>query len=206
MSGTLLLTGYDERFAPLGELTIDLLHGYALRHDFDFFCQRHYPDCIPAYWQKIPDTIAGLKSGYDRVFWVDADQMITNPKIGFHGFQSGLSLSQDWGEDATEPGHFSACAYIACRDSLPIFEWIEAHRAKYQDGDFPEQTPMRELYQRPEFQPMFRIMPRRVFNAVPIEVHPTVVNPWEPCDWAAHLTMLSIPDRVTLFYHILSKL
>lgn len=202
---TLLLTGFDERFAPLGELTTPILRAYAQKHGYDFFCQRHYPDCIPAYWQKIPDTIAGLRN-YDRVFWVDADQLITNPSVSFDRFVYGLHVSMDWGRDATDIAHFSACAYMACNDALPIFEWIEQHRGQYQDGEFPEQTPLRELFRNPNYSPLFRIHPRRTLNAVPIEVHETAVEPWELGDWAAHLTMLSIPERVALFHRIRQRL
>jgi len=44
---------------------------------------------------------------------------------------------------------------------------------------------------------------RRMFNAVPDEVSPgNVVEPWQPGDFAAHLTMLPVEQRVALFHEI----
>ena len=49
-------------------------------------------------------------------------------------------------------------------------------------------------------------MARNVFCAVPDEVSPgNVVEPWQPGDFAAHLTMLPIAERVELFHEIMGR-
>ncbi len=194
---TLLLTGYDPRMAPIGELTTPLMEAYAVRHGFDFRCLR-----IPAGEFPYPHTAATRDAldDYDRVLWLDADQIITNPAVlppdggGFHA-------SLDWGRDATEPGHFSLCGYAADRSVRGMFAAAADMREQWRSEPFPEQGPMRRLYAE-GWAAMTTIHPRRVFNAVPIEVHPTVQEPWQPGDWQCHLTMIDVPARVTLFHKI----
>lgn len=47
-----------------------------------------------------------------------------------------------------------------------------------------------------------RIHPRRFLNAVPKEVDPTVQEPWQPGDFAAHLTNIPLEKRIELFHEI----
>lgn len=199
---TLLLTAFDDRMAPLGNLTAPLMLSYANRHGFDFHCIRQFPTGLPAYWHKMPCTIKAFMEGYVRVIWLDADQKITNPDIippGDHGFNA----SMDWGQDATDKSHFSMCGYTAFADSWHLFQWVLNREDYYIYGLFPEQTPMRHLYARDDDQHgVMTIHPRRAYNAVPIQVHESAAEPWQPGDFSAHLTMLSIADRVKLFHEI----
>jgi hypothetical protein len=201
---TLLLTGYNEKFKPLADITVPRMQDYAQRHNLRFKAQQ-YGESNP-YWEKIRDTIAALSTGfYERVFWLDADQLITTPEVSFDRLTKGVHFSQDWGVDATEPHHFSACGFVACLDSLPLFEWVESVREQYVGGDFPEQTPLRLALQENRFPGMIHVHPRRVFNSVPIEVHPSVVEPWQPGDFAAHITMLTVEERVKLAKEIAER-
>lgn len=202
---TLLLTGYDDAMREIGDLTAPLMESYAIAHGFDFRIFRDFQPLEPAYWRKIPKTIEAFSQGYDRVIWLDADQMVTNPDwvppVGWLGFHA----SQDWGRDATSLEHFSMCAFTATREAKWLFEKIEDEKAQFVDGPFPEQTPARKAYR--EIQGDYgvesmTIHQRRVFNAVPIEVHETVVEPWQPGDWCCHITMLEFPERVKLFHEI----
>ena len=203
---TLILTGYDDKMKELGDLTAPRMAAYAERHGFDFLCVRDYPAGVPAYWQKMHDVVHAFDKGYTRVIWLDADQIVTNPEF-VPGHTVGFHASLDWGQDATEDSHFSMCAFVACPDSRYLFEWVLAHRDEYLYGAFPEQTPMRHLYaSSAENRRVMTIHPRCVFNAVPIEVHPTVVSPWHPGCWLCHLTMVPLPERVRLFHLISGRL
>jgi len=54
---------------------------------------------------------------------------------------------------------------------------------------------------------LINIMQRRYFNAVPDDVCPgKVPEPWQPGDFAAHLTMLPIEERIALANKILKTL
>jgi hypothetical protein len=202
---TLLLTGFDNKMKELGELTSPVMLAYASRHEMDFRCVRTYPPGVPAYWQKMLDVIIGFDEGYNRVIWVDADILITNFDY-VPEWSTGFHASMDWGRDATGPECFSMCCFVACPDSRHLFQWVIDHREDYINGDFPEQKPMRELYDMSEAnRQVMTIHPSRVFNSVPIEVHETVVNPWQPGDWLCHLTMIPFSDRVKLFHEIRSR-
>jgi hypothetical protein len=213
---TILLTGFDEVMRPIGELTLPLMQSYAERHGLQWGAFYTVTPGQPAYWEKVPHVISALKH-YDRVIWLDADQMITNPNFDLaERFTGGFHASKDWGADATEDSHFSMCGFVCHRDSLPLFEWLEANKADWIGKPFPEQAPMRYLFKCSQDDPLFKesvlknarmyVWHRRLFNAVPIEVHPTVKEPWQLADWCAHLTMLPVPERVQLFHKIKKKL
>lgn len=194
---TLLLTAFCNKMMPLGRITAPLMLDYAAIHRMDFKCVRNFPKGIPGYWQKLPSTIQAFDEGYDRVIWLDIDQVITNPYY-VPPFETGFHASMDWGADATDKTHFSMCGYVACRNSKRLFDWIIDHQEEYVNGEFPDQKPMRQLATLEEYKPIFTIHPRRVFNSVPKEVHKSVVEPWENGDWLCHVTMLPVEDRVNI--------
>jgi galactosyl transferase GMA12/MNN10 family len=195
---TLVLTAFDDRMAPLGELTAPRMMDYATRHGFDFYCDRDFTDGKVSYWRKIPLVIGFLHS-HDRVLWLDADQAITNFDLVPPG-DFGFNASLDWGVDAYDAS-FSMCGFMAYRDSLRLFDWVADRESDFIHGSFPEQTPMRALY-RDGMEGM-HIYGRHAYNAVPIQVHESVVEPWTPECFAAHITMLPVEDRVKIFHEII---
>lgn len=203
---TALLTAYNSKMAPIGDLTSPLMKSYAERHGFEFFCSRVIPEG-QHYWQKIWWTKSLLGGGIiDRVFWLDADQVITNPEWTPPWF-SGFQASYDWGADAVDESCFSACAFVIGKDMLPFIEDVANLYHKFHDKDFPEQAAMRQCYlSGGEYKWRMRTHHRRLFNAVPKEVDPAVTEPWQKGDFAAHLTNLSVEKRVELFHEILSQL
>lgn len=201
---TLLLTGYNEKFKPLANITVQRLFAYANQHELKFTCHAYVGSMNP-YWQKVRDILRYLPD-FDRILWMDCDQLVTNMDFELPAVWSGAHFSMDWGQDATGPECFSACGFLACSDSLPLFEWIESVHDQYADGPFPEQTPMRLAYTENRFPGKMHVHSRRLFNAVPIEVHPTVVEPWQPGDFCAHVTMASLTERVAIAQKILERL
>jgi hypothetical protein len=198
MPKTLLLTGFDNNFKPIGNLTSPLLLSYASQHDIDFLCLRDYPKDIPASWYKVTGVLTGFAAGYDRVLWMDADILITNPTI-MPPWTNGFHASCDWSPNDLL---FNMGCFLACRDTRYLFEELIKHRSKY-PGQPWEQACMRNLYRRnKETREIIHIHPRRMFNAVPIEVHGEVVDPWQPGDWVCHLTNLPIEQRIALFHKI----
>jgi hypothetical protein len=200
----LLLTGYNSDQAPLGDLTAPLMEAYARRHRLGFRCVRFSATGKEAYWQKIIETLRAFDEGYDEIIWLDADQVITNPEILPPWAATGFSASLDWGTDALAPFDFSMCGYATHRRAREAFEWVNDHHDEYINGDFPEQTPMRKFMR--ENSHLFHFRNRRELNAVPDEVSPgNVVEPWQPGDFAAHLTMLPLLERVALFHKIMAR-
>lgn len=204
MSNTILLTGYNPKFSKLAAITEPRLQEYADRHGMDFIASL-YKETVNPYWEKIRDVIATIDL-YERVVWLDIDQLVTNMDAKLPEYWLGAHFSMDWGIDATGPDCFSACGFIACADSLPLFEWVESVHDLYAGGTFPEQTPMRLAYRENRFPGLIYVHPRRLFNAVPIEVHPSAPEPWQPGDFCAHATMLPVDERVALAGKILARL
>lgn len=202
---TLVLTAYDDAFAPLGDITSPIMDRYATRHGCDFRLRRARPLYTPPLWWKLQLVTEALVEGYHQVFWLDADMLITNPEIEIRGLREGIHFSRDWGVDATEDGHFSCGAYVASWQCLEIFSWCNFYEGKYIRSPFGDQDALRGAYQSGEFTDLFRFHPRRDFNAVPIEVHPSVVEPWQPGDFLCHLTMIPLAERVALAHKILSQ-
>jgi hypothetical protein len=206
---TLLLTAYDEKMAPIGQLTEPRMAAWANRFGLTFMCDNKFPDGKVAYWHKVPLIIKALEV-FDRVIWLDADQMITNPYVStvLRLPETGFHASKDWGTDALNDSYFSMCGFICHRDSLPLFQWLEHNEAEWIDKPFPEQEPMRYLYRSrsilssPEALCEMMTYPRRVFNAVPKQVHESVPEPWQGGDWCAHITMVDVPRRVEIFHEI----
>lgn len=202
----LLLTGYDESYAPLAELTVPLMESFAAKRGFDFFAARQSLIDVPLgiYWTGIVGTLKAFSDGYDLVLYLDVDQMVTNPMAPLIMHLDGFEASRDWGEDAVDYSHFSMCGFTAASDTKFIFEAVLALEPEWRDKPFPAQAPLQHVYRTmPEAKRMMRTAPRKKFNAVPDEVCPgKVVDPWQPGDTFAHLTNLPLPERVALFQKI----
>lgn len=204
---TLVFTAYDDKYAPLAKLTVPRMERWAAWHDADFDVMEKAarPTQDGIYWTKFVSALEYLRGhNYDRIIWLDADQMITNPDfkfvLPFHGFH----VSKDWGFDATEPWHFSVCGFVAHQDCIPLFEEVLTMEPEARGKPFPEQEPMRQVIRKKiEGGEAFLVHGPRFLNAVPNEVCPgKVVHPWQPGDFAAHLTMLPIEKRIELFHEI----
>lgn len=214
----ILFTAWDEKYDPLATLTVPLMGTYATKHNLDFdeitTPLLDVPNGI--YWSGVASGLALLRNGYERVIYLDVDQMITNPDFVFDLPHFGFHVSKDWGADAVEPWHFSMCGFVAHRDCIPTFEECLSMEPEWRDKPFPEQGPMREVIRkRTEGMPLkdidpdeqkwnaaVNVHPRRFLNAVPKEVDPTVQEPWQPGDFAAHLTNLPLDKRIELFHEI----
>lgn len=210
---TILYTGHDDAYASLAEITVPRMAAYAKRHGMEFQCITGPVDDIPdaIYWLKF-SAAEGFLLLYDRVIWLDVDQLITNmdAKIAIPDEAYGFHVSTDWGYDAIEPHHFSVCGFAAHRDSLPLFEAAWELEPTSRGKPFPEQEPMRQVvksYVDMHNPPICFVHGRKAFNCVPDAVCPAKVpEPWQPSDFAAHLTMLGVEDRVKLAKEILATL
>lgn len=191
---TLLLTGYNDQFAPLGDLTAPRMLAYAGKHGYDFKCFRHPGSGIASSWHKVQATLDGLLH-YERVLWVDADMLITNDEIT-HDYDWGFHASMDWGKDATHPQHFSTGAYVICGEAANIFEDVVALKDELLEQGIWEQQPIRDTFHWASSG--MKIHDRREFNAVHPAIHPDIVDPWQPGDWACHFTMVPLEVRVRL--------
>lgn len=205
---TLLLTAYDNAMAPIGDLTSPLMLAYANRHGYDFHCSRIIEIGSESYWQKVWDIRAftslsnPVRKEYDRIIWLDCDQVVTNPEWT-PPWESGFHASLDWGVDALNDDHFSACGFVVCRDAFGIMTSVADRHYLFREELFPEQAAMRYIRREhlKEREMMF-IHSRRQFNAVPKEVCQEAPEPWERGDFCAHLTHVPVEKRAEIFHII----
>lgn len=82
-------------------------------------------------------------------------------------------------------------AYLVLTETMKLTHW--ANKPMW------EQSAMWELVDtRPDLQGAFHVLPRRVLNAVPRDIQPTI-DPWRPGDFLCHLTGISNENRIRLF-------
>lgn len=230
---TLLYTGYNDAYARLAKITVPRMDEYAARHGLEFLCHREgdIADSISPnegiYWLKFEKALKLFSRGYDRLIWLDVDQLITNMGVKLPETTRGLHLPKDWGHDAVEPWHFSVCGFIAHPDAVPLFQRAIALEPRHRGKPFPEQEPMREVvkdimdnagearehfgdqmkYYLPTLDGMINLHGRTPFNCVPEEVCPgKVPEPWAKGDLACHITMVDLPRRVEIAKEILARL
>lgn len=211
---TLVFTAHDEAYKPLADLTVPRMHDYAKRHSYEFTCYTEPFFDIPngIYWSGVLGAAPNLEE-YDRVMYMDCDQLITNPALSVEDLigpaTSGFHASRDWGNDATEPWQFSMCGFVAHKDCIPLLEQVYFMEPAWRDKPFPEQGPFQEAVRlriESGLGLVATVHPRRTFNAVPEQVSPgNVVEPWQPSDFACHLTMLGIDDRIKLAKEIINE-
>lgn len=220
----LLYTGYDAPYEKLARITLPRMVEYGARNDFDFHCYTEPLIDVPngIYWTGICGALKAFEAGYDRAIYLDVDQLVTNMDFELPDWKFGFHASRDWGADAVEPWHFSMCGFIAHKDCAPMFSDVLSDEPAWRERSFPEQGPMQEAMRNVisaiqtvntlgkhnyKLDGLFNVHPRKVFNNVPDQVCPgKVPEPWQPGDWCAHLTMISVSDRVELAKFLLSGL
>lgn len=205
---TLVLTAFDSAMAPIGLLTSPLMLEYANRHGYDFLCARNFEVGCQSYWQKIWEirnltTLSNpIRKNYDRILYLDSDQVITNPEWT-PPWESGFHASLDWGTDAADDNHFSACGFVVCRDAFGIMSSVAERHYLFREREFPEQMALRSIRANmPRERQMMHVHDRRVFNAVPKEICEDAPDPWQKGDFCAHLTHVTVEERVRIFHLI----
>jgi hypothetical protein len=203
---TLLYTAYDDGYRELGDLTAGRMHQYASRHGWDFRCYRQPLLDIPLgiYWSQIIGCLRNLEERrYERVIWLDCDQVVTNMDFELPELPHGINVSRDWGTDATEPWQFSVCGIVADGDAIYPLREASGLYQDYKDKPFPGQAPLQEV-KRNTIHPI-HVQPRRLLNAVPTFVMPTAPEPWQPGDWCAHLTNVPVNERMVHYRRIMAE-
>lgn len=75
----LCLTGCDEGFAPLADISVRSLRHYCQRHGLSLTFQPLAGSDRPASWGKIPLIQRAFRQGAEFVWWVDADALVVDP-------------------------------------------------------------------------------------------------------------------------------
>lgn len=198
---TLVLTAHNDAFKPIGDLTTPLMERYAERHNYDFRLRRTRPIewqvAHISFWRLL--LVQQALESYERVLWLDADQVITNPAIRPPDSDLGLHLSQDYMPFDRHAGHVACGAYLACRSALPVFDWCLGRMNEWPDAKMA----IRTAYEI--FGHHFFVYGRHRFNAVPLEISQQVVEPWHKGDFLCHLTHVPMERKVELFPRIMEQ-
>lgn len=130
---------------------------------------------------------------------MDADVVITNEEFCLQETEGGFHASRDWGEDAGE-SDFSCGMYIAHKDCVPFFDSALKLHDKWSNKPRWDNDAMIEVADK--HSELINIYPRRYLNAVPKQVHESVVEPWHPSDFACHITMVPIERKLEILKEI----
>lgn len=149
-------------------------------------------------WQKM-QTVRNFLNLFDRVIWMDADVVITNEEFFFPEMAAGFHASRDWGIDAGE-SDFSCGVYIAHKDCIPFFDAALDLYEEWANKPRWDNDAMIEVSD--QYSDLINIYPRRYLNAVPKQVHESVVEPWHPSDFACHITMVPIGRKLEILKEI----
>lgn len=190
---TLVLTAWTENMRSVVEITAATKKEYAHRHGYDFLniLLEPKPNEYPA-WAKV-GVLFEILPTVDRLLWIDADSFVTNPEISLekipHG--PGFTASRDWGVDAALQD-FSTAGLILTPHALPLVE-LALKKTQWANVPLWDQNALREAASC--FRSITRVLPRRMLNAVPCQLLPFAVEPWQEGDFLCHLTNTSNAGR-----------
>jgi len=189
-----ILTGYDDSFAHIGDITTPAKKLYASRYFYNFECVRRFEPSTHPSWQKlrlIYERFNSLAQIYDWIFWMDADGVLTNPDLSVesHIFNcpwykgEDFIASIDWSEGSPwNAGHFLIKNTHEMREFIKACLW---HEEEWGNRAFWDQSAMQD-HIRPN---LMALLPRRKLMAVPRACRDAAPEPWEPGDFIAHCTM-----------------
>jgi len=199
----IVVTGYDEAGASIGDLTSTTHKSYAEKWGFSFLCNRKYDGVTPPSWQKLGLVRQELLN-HDLVLWLDMDVVVTNPNVDFReipGSHEGLTFSFDW--EFSRPTLFTAGIFIASHCSRS-FRFLDEAMTLTEYSDWANYTHDQGAMQAvaakgPEWAEIVQVLPHKYLAPVPIEAQPMAVAPWRKGDFLCHLTGISNKQRVEMF-------
>jgi hypothetical protein len=193
MSRILLLTGYDEAFAWLGDKTTVGKRMYARRWGMGFRCADLLPEKMghghPS-WQKLEHVLRGFEEGYRFVVWMDADTLVTNHGVAPPVMAGVLAASRDWGPAESLQFHFSLGAFCVAAEAMPLVERATFLAKTWMNSQPWDQGAVQQVVRENQaMERLVTILPGRALCAVPqvmgLEGN---CNPWQKGDLLAHLT------------------
>jgi hypothetical protein len=203
----LILTGYDDAMASVGDVLAPSKVAYAARHGHDYHCHRDYHTDTHPGWQKIA-LLREFLPRYDAVLWLDADTLVTGPDVVIEdltietrrpGDPEVFWVSRDHSHcsDADFPHHFCTGNFLL--ENAPaayrLLDLVEA-RAHWANTQLWEQSAMQEEHrENPDLRPLVKVLDRRVLNSVPF---PELPEPWQPGDFLCHFS--GIANHIRLEY------
>jgi galactosyl transferase GMA12/MNN10 family len=201
--------------------------GSCLRSQSDY-CERHGYSLLelghatpstrrPAAWLKIPLALRALQMGFEQIFYIDADCMITNPDITLSDHfarwdssnpTSSMLITED------EGGINSGCFFLKnTPDSFRLMDSIWMYDAEPKQATWEQQAFKRLLQDHEAFNSLLYIDPEpRNFNSFPHERLAFVqhvdlqFNTWQQGDFICHFSGVRKPHLKRLIEHYETEL
>lgn len=194
----LVLTGYDDAMAEVGDRVSRTHERYAAKWGFRFVRHRSYQGGEHPSWQKLRIVTSYLRD-CDVLLWLDADTVVTNEGFDFRSLEprAGILASADW--NCSDGTRFSAGNYVAYAGDR-TFDLLSAAQTLRQYAGRPnwDQDAMQDLSLRAWWEGVVTILPNRALNSVPVQAQPTAVAPWQPGDFLCHLTGIPNARRLDM--------
>jgi hypothetical protein len=156
-------------------------------------------------WYKIPLAYKLLKLGYKRLFYIDADALITNATIPLEPFFEKLREEKKAVHTAEDDDGINMGIFFLnhSSDAIRLLDliWIHdvgGHRANWEQGAIKD---LLNAYE--QVRKVLSIAPAsQAFNAFPKEreaiCRTSQKNTWEPGDFICHFSGISSPERAQL--------
>lgn len=197
----LVLTGYDDAGAPLGDLCVGSQRAYALRNSYDFECVRSYEPGSHPSWQKLR-LLRERIPNYDLILWLDCDSVVTNPFIRAENLAGPtiFTASCDWcapvGDDTKTK--FISCGNFILRNHPEVGRWLDAassQASRFANRPCWEQDSVLDRMRSDKwFDQQVTRLHRNALNSVSPQVA-NASSPWTPGDFLCHLTGLGAHEH-----------
>ncbi len=176
-------------------------NGYCERHGYSQLVLEHEPPPFgrPPAWLKLPLALRALELGFEHVFFIDADCLITNPVIPLENHfarwnASHRTSSMLVAED--EGGINSGCFFLRNTPDAPrLLDAVWLYDADPFYPSWEQEALMRLLNDHEEFRKVLHIEPEaRLFNSFPHERLEFMKrafdqrNTWQPGDFICHFS------------------
>ncbi|MFA6961589.1 MAG: hypothetical protein WC205_12615 [Opitutaceae bacterium] len=172
-------------------------------------------DRAPA-WLKIPLIFRLMQLGYRRVFYLDADTVITNPKVLLEDFFERLEQANRHLMLSEDIFTLNTGSFLMRKtwQSLTLLDLIYETDAEVDHGFWEQQALIHLAEQNPSVRALLYLEPdSRQFNAMPFDGPPSSRWPsdylkyaWQPGDFVCHLAgNRNKPDLVSKMCAIQGK-
>lgn len=172
------------------KLGTDSKRDYCQKHGYDFiFCEAQVDPSRSIYWSKLLLALQVLETdAYQWIVWLDADTIIMNQDIPLEDIidkNVNFSIGKDWN------GINSGVFYLrSCEWSRQFLTDVYS-RTDCLSHHWPEQIAMaREIEENPEYGPLVKIVPQRLFNSYPHETSSSLASTYQPGDFLIHFASI----------------
>ena len=193
---------FGEDYRRAVRLCLDRQRAYCRQRGYDYAQLHQPPSRLHRHpsWHKIPLVHALVRRGYRKIFFIDADALITNPEITLDAFferlrleKKAIHLAED--DDGVNMGVFfmnNSPDAIRLLDLVWLYD-LGAHRGNW------EQAALKDLLnQYPQVRQVVSIAAAATaFNSFPAEraslCHAIQENEWKPGDFICHFSGIPSP-------------